>query len=151
MLELYRKQKQKEKRLLKKLFLELANETIKMELGHTKLYPTFKVISDELGNSAFNNTTLQIKLNLKGIDYVVKNGYNNMYYKNRKILISKYTLHNKHNEIRFVIYHELKHFCDRIKYDENSYITFGQRGAEYRADSYALSKLKHSKNAKWNE
>lgn len=150
MLELYRKQKQREKLLIKKLFLVFANRTIREELDNTKWYPILKIVTDRLDSNKFNYNTLQIKINLKGIEYFVKNGYNDMYYKGRKVLTSKYILHNRHNEIRFAIYHELKHFCDRIKYGKNPHLTFGKRGAEYRADSYALSKLKHSRRANWN-
>lgn len=91
----------------------------------------------------------KITLSIAGAKIRIKEGYTDCYYQGRKELLAKYTLHNLHNEIRFLIYHELKHSIDRS--NNKDYNRWPERRREYQADSYALSKLKRSRRADWNE
>jgi len=138
---IYHKQSERREKLIKRLFLSSANETIKEELGNTKKHPTVAIIYKENCGSSFYYTNLHIEVNLLAIKRISQEGYKDDYYSGRRLLISKYTLHNIHNETRFVIYHELKHFCDYVKYSKNPHLTFGEEEAERRADNFALSKL----------
>ena len=143
---IYQRQSKRREELIKKLFLVISKKkTIKEELNDIKQYPTMTIISETSCGSSFNYDTLHIKININAIVRITKDGYKDDYYMGRKTLINKYTLHNRHNETRFVICHELKHFCDRIKYGKDPYLTFGEEEAERRADSFALSKLNPSR------
>lgn len=155
--KLYKKQKQQEQELVKRLFevasREIASETLhngEREASYLKNL-TLKFYNTPTGGSStvyYSDRTITIILNLEGARYRIRAGYTDDYYLGRRALLKKYTLHYLHNEIRFLIYHELKHSIDAYTFSDYTY--WPKRRKEYQADCYALKHLKHSRRATWN-
>lgn len=135
-----------EKKLTKRLFWNI----VKTEgLDREKL--SVSIDNSKIASSCYSYSTgySKISISITGAKYRARNGYQlDDYYQGRKELLNKYILHNLHNQIRFVIYHELKHSIDNSK--NMNYSEWPQRRAEYQADCYALKHLKHSRRADWN-
>jgi hypothetical protein len=153
--KIYAKQKARQKRLIKKLFWSIAEKTL-LEHNIDKNNLELKFRLDE-SYYAYVRGYKNIRIGLACVKDITKNGITDCYYKGRKNLINKYVLKNRHNTIRLIIYHELKHLCDYYTGYKNELLPDlysggkNERLTEYRADSYALKYLKHSRNAIWNK
>jgi len=121
----------KRKHLIRKLFKEVAKETVGS-------YSSLKLrIIDKRNYStciAYYNGDINILLGLNGVEKRVKYGYPNDYYINRPERLNKYIIRNRHNALRFVLYHELRHAWQRIN---DIYLN-----DEYDADTWALAHIK---------
>ena len=131
---------QKRHTLIRKLFKEVAKETV----GAEKLR-RIKLIILTAGRVRasycrfFYDGSITIVLNLKGIEYNVRNGYSSSYYKDRPERLNKYIKKNRHNALRFVLYHEARHAWQSIKGDRK-YID-NEEVRERDADSWALAHI----------
>lgn len=135
--ETYIKQAIKREELIRKLFEDIARKTIGLENIH-------KVRLTILYSSHFGcnwcecqgNDSIKIGIELPAIKKRVAKGYEDCYYSDRKLKTDKYILHNRHNAIRFALYHELKHAKDFIehKYEE-------REREEFEADEWAVKHL----------
>ena len=152
----YKRQAQRHKKLIKKLFWELAIEVIRENItkDEIKIREILRRIKLIVNNSQASYVRYMkdyniIKIGIGGIHVFSKYGLSG-YYIERRELLDKYIRYNRHNTIRVIIYHELKHLCDYLN-DSKGYFSESKKSTEYRADSYAIKHLKHSNNASWNE
>ena len=130
---------QRRKTLIRKLFKEVAKETIGAEnLGRVKLLILTRSRRWSSYCKYFYDNSITIGLNLKGLEYTIKEGYTSCYYKDRPERLNKYIINNRHNALRFILYHEARHAWQRIngKNRDNEY------QQEYDADSWALAHIK---------
>lgn len=132
----------KRKTLIRKLFKEVAKETVGPE-NLKKL--KFKIELQGRGASYCGvrwdwrgKKYILIGLDLEGLLYQVKNGYSSIYYKTRPELLNKYIINNRHNALRFILWHEARHAWQRI-YDKNR---DNEEIRERDADSWALAHIK---------
>jgi len=110
----------KSKRLLlrKRLIRVLFKNTLeKLNLSNINLKIIDNINKSSYANAVYNSYSddiieKNVYLNIGVFDDRIKNGYNNSYYDNRKEKLKKYSS-NKHNLIRFIILHEIKHLIDR--------------------------------------
>jgi len=132
---IYERQKKRRAELIKKLFEDIAQETIEPE----NIYRVKLSISETTKTGvnwccSYADGTCKIKIEINAIKRRVLNGYENCYYSDRKLRVDKYVLHNKHNAIRFALYHELKHAKDRL-------IDREKETSEFDADGWAIKHL----------
>lgn len=135
---IYEIQKRRRAELIKKLFEDIAQETIDPENIH-RIRLTILYTQDGYNfcRRHVSNSNFTIGIELYAIKKRTLKGYSNGYYPGRKLKIDKYILHNRHNAIRFVLYHELKHAKDfienRIEREDIE---------ELKADEWAIKHLK---------
>ena len=124
--------------LIKKLFKVVAKETV----GDNPSMPVkFRIEKGSqrgisyCGNrfDRWGREYIVVCLNLEGLLYQVKNGYSSSYYENRADRLNKYIIDNRHNALRFILWHEARHIWQKINDTK--------RGNEYDADSWALAHI----------
>jgi len=121
----YKRQEARRRALMQKLFTVYAKEALQEypeELKKLSFY-VFTNISGGHIQSARNRQNefirFTLSISLLQIKSFVKLGFNDGYYKGRKALLDKYVLHNRHNALRLVLLHELKHLIDTVKYKQD--------------------------------
>ena len=118
--------------LIRQLFLSLKNKYAK------NLPIELEIFDSGLPcNLCFHGDTEIIKIDYTQIKRRVKEGYSNDYYLFRSQKLNPIIKNNKHNAIRFILLHELKHAID--------YQVYKIKQAEVRADNFAIKKLKEVK------
>lgn len=127
---------QKRKTLIRKLFKEVAKETI----GKVKVPPKLRIIDKREYSTCrtFFDGEIVILLGLSGVNARVRSGYPADYYKGRPDRLNKYIIKNRHNALRFILYHELRHAWQRL----NDINRDNEYQREYDADSWALAHIK---------
>ncbi len=141
---MYNKRKITEKKLIKKLFTKMIinlkidkSIPIKIRFKLNRGYCSCRVIKDKYN--------MQIKrqiiiLDIDNIKYRTNIGYPNDYYNNRSKIINPHILHNRHNSIRFVLLHELKHAIDSRIY--NDYNKWDYADREKASDSFGIDNIR---------
>jgi len=132
---------EKRKRLIKRLYKEIGKETVGTNLSQVKLVI---LLNSTRGASycrtkynIFKGPRCIIGLNLRGMLDQVKDGYRSDYYATRPDRLNKYIINNRHNALRFLLYHELRH-----AYQKFAKLEFASRGErEYDADTWAIAHL----------
>lgn len=146
----YRIQVQRRKCLIRRLFWNIVKEIFK---GKNYLdFITLKLINSNIEYSScklYFDGQIIITININEYRLVNRIGYSDYYYKGRNKLTSKYIKYNRHNSIRFAIYHELGHALDCKQFE--SYSQLSLKNKEYSADCFALKHLKPSKSEDWNK
>lgn len=133
---------QKRKHLIKKLFKDVAKETVGAEnLRRLKLIVLIKSWHRASYCKYFNDGSITIGLNLRGIEYRIREGYSPSYYSTRPDRLNKYIIRNRHNALRFVLWHEARHAWQRLN-DTNRTSEYQK---EFDADSWALAHIKTKK------
>ena len=128
----------KRKDLIKKLFKNAAKETVGIDnLNRVKLRIITKNTSSNGSYCGNRNGSIVVGINLKGLETRIKQGYSPSYYPTRPLRLNRYILNNRHNALRFVIYHEVRHAYQRI----NNINRDNQYQKEYDADSWALAHI----------
>lgn len=129
----------KRKYLIKKLFKVVAKETVGAENSKkVKLL----ILTKYRHNGSFcrpNYNGIIIGLNLKGLEVRIKEGYSPSYYADRPDRLNKYIINNRHNTLRFILYHEARHAWQKLNNDKFTPTKFDQ---EFDADSWALAHIK---------
>lgn len=140
---LYIKQITKRKGLIRKLFEEIAVETVGIKnLKRVKLL----ILTRYGRGTSYCGTRynkegeeyIRVCLNLRALEIRIREGYGlPNYYNTRPDRINKYVKKNRHNALRFVLYHETRHAYQRINNinRDNSYTK------EYDADTWAIKQL----------
>ena len=139
----------KRKTYIKKLYKELAIETV----GKTNLKYIKLIILGRYGRGTSyckswiaSDTQLPhivIGLNLYALENRIIEGYNDGYYPSRIERLNKHILHNRHNALRFMLYHELRHAWQRLNNRHRDNLTI----KEFDADGWALAHLNIKKLA----
>jgi hypothetical protein len=140
---------QKRKHLIRKLFKEVAKETV----GPENLRKVKLIILSKIGRGSsycrcrhryiWNDsqqgqvTSITIGLNLRGLEDRIRNGYGSSYYEGRPERLNKYIIKNRHNALRFILYHEARHAWQRLNKRNRANLIEKERDA----DSWALAHL----------
>jgi hypothetical protein len=132
----------KRKHLIKKLFKVVVKETIDNTNIPIKLRINARGCGRSYCRTRFNTNggiySISIVLDLRGIEKRIKEGYLPAYYDKRPQRLNRYIIKNRHNALRFLLYHELRHAYQRI-YNINRDSIYQK---EFDADSWALAHLK---------
>ena len=132
----------KRNRLLKKLFRYIARDILSKKIASiVKLKIANFGVSQSITEFDTRNNVknITIKLVLFDISYVVKKGVGRQYYNIRPKLCNKYILKNRHNCIRFILYHELYHAKMRLTKGRSKSFSLLE---EIKADRVAIDKVK---------
>lgn len=136
--DIYLKQTAKREELIRELFEKIASETIGVEnikkVSFILLYHNHYGCNWCEAYEDKNKLHIKIGIELPAIRKRTKIGYEEVYYSGRKLKVDKYILHNRHNAIRFALYHELKHAKDMIRNSEKV-------SSEFYADEWAIKHL----------
>lgn len=136
---IYEGHKKRREELIRKLFNEVTHNTISPKDRHKiKIILLYTTIYKTNRCRWYDDGTFEILIELETVKGRSINGYSNDYYFDRKLRTDKYILHNRHNALRFVLYHELKHVADLLKNPEKAPSEFG-------ADSWAIKHLEGAK------
>lgn len=133
---IYQEHRKRRAELIKKLFEDIAKETIGAEnIYKVKLTILYKNRNDCNWCMGYADGRFEIGIELPAIKKRTLKGYEDSYYPNRKLRIDKYIIHNRHNVLRFALYHELKHCADRLNHPE-------KETSEFDADGWAIKHLR---------
>ena len=139
---IYAKQEKRKEELIKKLFEIIAKETIGID---PIIRIKFRIEeSNEYGCSYCGAETdnrgnyILIVINLENVQRKTIEGYSNDYYMGRQSRLNKYIIKNRHNSLRFVMYHEARHAYQRI----NKVNRDNEYTREFDADGWAIKHLK---------
>ena len=138
------KRQAKKHKLIRKLFNNILNYTgnikhkdkIKFRISYNKHNTSYCKYKYDNDNNYIK--TCIICLNLGILNDRIKNGYNDGYYIGRHDKINPLINNNKHNCIRFILLHELKHAID---YLEGSRLS-ERLLSELHADNYAIDNIR---------
>ena len=133
---------QKRKQFIRKLFVQVSKDSF----CKSSSMPVKLLISEHgEGNCCGyrldfkNRRYIQIAINLTVVDERAIIGFSANYYDDRPKLLNKYIINNKHNTIRFILYHEARHAYQRLNNIRNS---MSREIAEKDADEWALAHIR---------
>lgn len=128
----------KREQLLHKLFDEVAVETLGTKKAKAKIDLRIIQTSSPCYCEIQLSGKIIIGLALGNIKERVEKGYTDCYYTGRADKLNKYILYNKHNEVRFIFYHELRHAKQEI---DGLLKNASEAEIERDADDWALAHL----------
>jgi len=138
---MYNKRKIKQKKLIKKLFVNIIKDlNIKKDIPLKIKFKNKGLASYCSTKSRLNIVISQvIGYNLYGSKFLKTRGYSDDYYAGRGALVNKYIKNNKHNAIRFILLHELKHAIDYRLLGINAYKNIPVNIKEKSCDEFAIN------------
>jgi len=141
---MYTKRQIKQKKLIKKLFVNIVKDLdIKKDIP---LNIRFKKNgwASYCSTKSHNNIISKqvIGYCISDTKKITKEGYPNDYYYGRADYLNKYIKHNKHNSIRFILLHELKHAIDYRELGIEAVKNLSTEIKEKNCDIFAIENIK---------
>jgi len=136
-LRLKRAREIKRRRLIRRLFTGIVEETVGKELS-ARVEFSIRKNSKQSTCRHYTSGRIKVILSLASREKKIKYGYTDFYYEGRAEKLNRYILNNRHDELRFVLYHEARHAQQRLTGVRNE---MSRRIAELDADDWALKHL----------